>query len=275
MKKTIIATLLASAVLASASAYAGPVNKWQIDVSAEFENAVFLNNRSSQNTDTLLEWGTDPYSRLYLTDYDTSKQILTDGAAQQNFSLTHVNNIINLNYSLLSVDILTTLKLAAIDPSGVEPNPVFEKTFKIKFTETVNAGFDVGTRSYCPNGELNYQGVNKEGCADIFTIDGTAFDQEFFYNTSGTGFGDTNGDKYYLSFFNQLGNLAPLSDAACTFVGAQAGCLGFMSPEKQSNSTAFAAMITSTPSQVPEPGTLALLGIALGGLSFLRRRVKS
>lgn len=267
--------LVASAVFASAGANAEPVNSWQIDVTAAFGNAVFLNDSSHINSPTELVWGSNPYSKLYLTDFDTTKTIYTDGAAQQNFSLFHLNNIINLNYSLQSVDIFTKLTLTALDPVGVAPNPAFEKTLKIKFTETVNAGFERDGLRYCPNGERNYQGVNKDGCADIFTIEGTAFDQEFLYNTSGAGFGDPNGDKYYLSFFNQLGSLSPLSDDACTFVGAATGCLGFLSPEKQNNSTPFAALVTSVPSQVPEPGTLALLGIALGGLSLYRRRRNS
>jgi hypothetical protein len=275
MKKTILSMLVASAIFASASANAEPVVSWQIDVNAEFSNAKFLPTGSTQNTSTLLEWGAGPYSQLYLTDSITRETIFTDGASQDNFGLFHVNNVLRTGYSLLSVDINTTLRLSAISPSGVSPNPVFEKTFKVSFTETLNDGYWVGTQNYCPNGELNYQGVNVRGCADIFTIDGTAFDQEFFYNTSGSGFGDTNGDKYYLSFFNQLGNLSPLSDAACDSVGLGAGCLGFMSPEQRTNSTIFAAMITSVPSQVPEPGTLALMGIALGGLSLYRRRKKS
>ena len=170
-------------------------------------------------------------------------------------SLTHNNNPIT-GTSLLSAILTNTVTLNPASPDNPALLPQLFP-FNIAFVETPNSAPCAATSP------------QNNPCNDIFVLTGGLLNSSFNYDA-------LDGDglmTYFVNIFPVSGGvLGMLEDSACIAAGQLTGCIGFTTPEGQSTELAFGFTISTNPLRIPEPGTLALFGLALMGMSALRRR---
>lgn len=267
-------TAAAALTLCTGVALASPVvTSWSVIDTASFVNPIlpagntFPNPVLSGVGNTVLSWGNaNPQSSLVITNSGVPV-VVPDASLTSTVQITHNNFPIPLGNSLTQADILASLSLTSLTPSVGSPL-ASALTFTIRFIETTN---EPGTGVLCADGGTNHVGVNINGCADIFVLSNNALNFPFLYDSDGA----VNGfdpQPYFASFFAT--GLGTLSNAACTAAGALNGCRGFETAENASTTADFKILISSTPFQVPEPGSMALMGAAFSALAWVSRRRK-
>ncbi|MBI1285442.1 MAG: PEP-CTERM sorting domain-containing protein [Thiobacillus sp.] len=223
----------------------------------------------SQTPETLTGGGGSLDMGSVITD---ENGVLVAGEIGKGVSLTHWNNVLDGGFSTLTgASIEDTLTLTPLVPlgGGSQSGPVL--TFVFKFQETPNAGNGSGLCADGKSATADYgYSASGGGCPDLFGYQNlNVVDQGFNYD----------GFNYFVSVLtlNADGTLdtigiANLEDNECTTIGLAAGCFGFRTLETTETTKRFGFAISSRRLSVPEPGTLALMGLALLGLGATRYR---
>jgi len=183
--------------------------------------------------------------------------LTTNAAPIPTVQLIHSNNPIN-GTSLLTATLKDQLQLR---PSGVGSYfTLANLSFNINFLETNNDG--------------SCEVAGGPACKDIFVIDavGAGFNPADLSFNQNFLFVPTN-EVYNAKIF--LDGLGVLTNPACDAVFGDTthrGCIGLVTDEGQNNNFQASLQISSVAFNVPEPGTVALLGMALLGFGATRRK---
>lgn len=247
--------LLAAGTLAfSALSQAAPVTTWDVDVNGQWTG--YAPAGVSQPNPQTLRWGTTSglQSSLVITNPATTSIDTYYGGGTPpssyvapSVSLRHNNFVINAPF-LTDATLRLDVNLTPTAPPG-PAYAVAPVSYNIGFRETTNSP-PCTVASPTP-------------CNDIFVLVGGFLNTSFVYDAQ----------TYFINAFPIAGgSLSLLSAAACADAGEAAGCLGFTTPENASTDLAFGLTISSARLAVPEPGSVALVGLALACLAWVSRR---
>ena len=296
--------------MVSGFAQANPVTAWTFSTNATFSAATWTSgDGTTTQLPSELSWGATGGAYLNGTQSALTIGTGTSGAARYGggpatgsinttiggspnaflgqigigTSLTHWNNPLAGNLATLAgATIADTLRLTPIAPSGytafVDAPTLL---FNFHFQETTNSGNGSGL---CAGGAL--ASSIPGGCPDLFGFNGVTLNNAFQYIDSGidgvlggVGSADDFLRTYYASIFvlDVSGGAFPLQQLVageCAAINLNTGCFGFRTLESQETTAQFAFAITTEPVQtnIPEPGSVGLLGLGLAGLVAIRRR---